>query len=127
MEQIEKSSLGLLISSVLVILLVLSIYALDRYLETPPLFIEPQSNKSRTMLNAVLEAENIEGLKKICSLWATQEDRTRQALDGLIEKTAEIRKDGFILALFISAIFIVGAGRLHFQVKKHLKASQDAL
>ncbi len=127
MEQIEKSSLSLLICSVLAALLVLSAYGLDKYLEAPSLFIEPESHKSRTTINMVQEAENIEGLKKICSLWASQEDRASKALDVLIEKTDEIGRDGFIFVLFISLVFIFGAGHMHLQVRKYKKALQNAL
>ena len=127
MEQIEKSSLSLFVCSVLAVLMVLSAYGLEKYLEASSLFIEPESHKTRTMLNMVQEAENIEGLKKICSLWASQEDRASKALDSLIEKINEIKRDGFIFFLFISLVFAFGAGHMHLQVKKYKKASQNAL
>ena len=127
MEQIEKSSLGLLICSVLIACLALSAYGFEKYLEAPSLFIEPESSKSRAMLNMVLEAENIEGLQKICSLWASQEDRARRALDALGEKIDEVRRDGFVFTLLISLIFVLGAGHMYLQIRKYKKASQNAL
>lgn len=127
MEQIEKLSLNLLVCSVLAALLVLSLYGLDNYLRAPSLFIEPESHKSMTMLNTVLEAENFEGLKKICSLWASQEDRATMALDALVKKADEIRRDGFIFILFMSLVFVFGAGQIHLQIRKHQKASKIAL
>ncbi len=72
MKQIEQTSLGLVIVSVLIILSVLAIQGIDEYMDEPSLFIEPQEHKSRTTLNMVLEAKNIEGLRKVCSLWASQ-------------------------------------------------------
>ena len=127
MEQIEKSSLGLLIFSVLAALLVLSAYGIVKYLDAPSLYIEPESNKSRTTINMVQNSESIEGLKKICSLWASQEDRSRMALDALIEKGNEVARNGFMFILFISLVFVFGAGHLYFQISKYKKALQDAL
>ena len=70
------------------IFVAISFYVLEKYLESPPLFIEPMDNNSRTSLKMVLEADDIEGLKKVCSLWATQEDRATLALNHYIEELA---------------------------------------
>ena len=127
MEQIEKASRGLFVFSMFAVLLVLTAYGLAKYLEVPSLFIEPESNKSRTTLNMVLDSQNLEGLKKVCSLWASQNDRSDMALDALVDRSNELQRNGFVFILYISLAFAAGAGYLNLQVRRIRKASQNAL
>ena len=127
MKQIEKTSFGLLVGSILVAIAVLSIYGVDKYLEKPSIFIPPADSKSRTSLNLVLEANNLEGLKKICALWASQNDRESNALNALVNETQIIKRDNFVFILAISIAFIIGSAHMYLQVRKLRKESGNAL
>ena len=127
MKQIERTSFGLLIGSVLIAVAILSMYGVDKYLESPSLFISPPESKSRTSVNMVLEAKNLEGLKKICTLWASQEDRANNALNALVKETERVKRDYYILILSVSFVFILGSAHMYIQARKFQKGSENAL
>ena len=127
MKQIEQTSFGLLIGSVLIAEAVLSMYGVDKYLEAPSLFIPPPDSQSLTSVNMVLEAKNLEGLKKICTLWASQEDRASNTLNALVKESESIKRDYYIFLLSVSFVFILGSAHMYTQARKVRKASEDAL
>ena len=75
----------------------------------------------------VQEAKNLEGLKKICSLWATQEDRAGNAINALIREGDRVRREILNFIILISIMFSLGAGYIYFSVKKIRKESENAL
>lgn len=127
MDRIEKATLNILLTSLIMSFVVLTFYVLEKYLESSPLFIEPKENESRTNINMVLEADNIEALIKVCSLWATQEDRAELALKHFIEEIERIRSKSFWFLLVISAVFTFSSGYLYYQVKKYRRDNINAL
>ena len=127
MERIEKATLNILVTSLIVVFVVITFYMLEKYLESPPLFIEPKDNKLRTSINMVLEAENIEGLKKVCSVWAAQEDRSALALKHFIEELERTRSNSFWFLLAVSLVFTFSSGYLYYQVKRFKRENSDEL
>ena len=127
MKQIEQTSLGLLIGTLLLAVVMLSIHGIDKYMDEPSLFIPPADSKSRTTLNMVLNSTNLEGLKKVCSLWASQKDRESNALDALVRKSEDIQSENLKFILTISLMFSLGSGHIYFSVRKIRKESENAL
>ena len=118
MREIEKTSLGLLIGTIVLAVVMLGIHGVDKYMEKPPFFIPPADSKSKTTLNMVLEAKNLEGLKKVCSLWASQKDRESNALDALIRKADELQSENLKFVLKISLMFSLGAGYIYYSARR---------
>ena len=127
MKKIEQTSLLLLVGTILLAAIMLGIHGIHIYMKEPSLFIPPADNKSRTTLNMVQEAKNLEGLKKICSLWATQEDRAGNAINALIREGDRVRRENLNFIILISLMFSLGAGYIYFSVKKIRKESENAL
>jgi hypothetical protein len=127
MKQIEQTSLVLLIGTILLAVVMLSIHGIDKYMDEPSLFIPPADSKSRTTLNMVLDSKNLEGLKKVCSLWASQKDRESNALDALVRKSEDIKSENLKFILTISLMFSLGSGHIYFSVRKIRKESENAL
>jgi len=105
----------------------MSLFAIEKYLESPSLFIEPVDNKSRTNINLVLEADNIEGLKKVCSLWAAQEDRATLALNHYGEEAERLKSNWYWFLLVICSVFTYSSGYLYYHVKRYKREIKNEL
>jgi hypothetical protein len=127
MKQIEQTSLVLLIGTVLLAVIMLGIHGVNKYMDEPSLFIPPADSKSRTTVNMVLDSKNLEGLKKVCSLWASQKDRESNALDALVRKTETIQSENLNFILTISLMFTLGSGHIFFSARKIRRESENAL
>jgi len=127
MKQIEQTSLVLLIGTILLAVVMLGIHGIDKYMDEPSLFIPPADSKSRTTLNMVLDAKNLEGLKKVCSLWASQKDRESNALDAFGRITESIKSDYLKFVLTISLMFSLGSGHIYLSARKIRKELENAL
>ena len=127
MRQIEKTSLGLLIGTILMAVVVLGLHGIDKYMYEPSLFIPPADSKSRTTLNMVLDSKNLEGLKKVCSLWASQKDRENNALDALVRKSKSLQNEYLKFVLSISLMFSLGTGYIYYSAKRIRRDPENAL
>ena len=127
MKQIEQTSLVLLFGASALLVLVVSFYIFDNYLKAPSLFIPPAEHKSRTTINMVLEAESLEGLKKICTLWASQKDRESDFLNVRRETIETTKRDMLIYLLFTSLMFALGSAQIFVLAKRAQKESKNAL
>lgn len=127
MRQIEKTSLGLLIGTILMAVVMLGLHGIDKYMDEPSLFIPPADSKSRTTLNMVLDSKNLEGLKKVCSLWASQKDRENNALDALVRKSKSLQNEYLEFVLSISLVFSLGTGYIYYSAKRIRRESENAL
>ena len=127
MKQIEQTSLVLLIGTVLLAVIMLGIHGVDKYMDEPSLFIPPADSKSRTTVNMVLDSKNLEGLKKVCSLWASQKDRENNALDALVRKSKSLQNENLKFVLTISLMFSLGAGYIYYSAKRIRRESENAL
>ena len=127
MERIEKATLNIFITSLIMALVAFSFYVIEKYIESPSLFIEPVDSKSRTTINMVLEAENIDALKKVCSLWAAQEDRSTLALNHYAEEAERLKSNWYWFLLVISSIFTFSSGYLYYQVKRYKRELTNEL
>ena len=127
MKHIEQTSLGLLIGAILLAVVMLGIHGIDKYMDEPSLFIPSAYSKSRTTLNMILDSKNLEGLKKVCSFWASQKHLESNALDALVRKTEAIQSENLNFVLKISLMFSLGSGYIYFSVRKIRKESENAL
>ena len=127
MRQIEKTSLGLLIGSLLIAITTMSMYGVDKYLEAPSLFIPPPDSNSRTSVNMVLESENLEGLKRVCALWASQEDQTKSRLKFLVTEAERIKRNYYSFLFLVSFMFVIGSAHIYIQARGARKESENAL
>ncbi len=127
MKQIEQTSFVLLIGTILLAIVMLGLHGIDKYMDKPSLFIPPADSKSRTTLNMVLGAKNLEGLKKVCSLWASQKDLENNALEALVRKAETLQSENLNFVFTISLIFSLGSGYIYFSVRKIRKESENAL
>ena len=127
MRQIEKTSLGLLIGTILMAVVMLGLHGIDKYMDEPSLFIPPADSKSRTTLNMVLDSKNLEGLKKVCSLWASQKDRENNALDALVRKSKSLQNEYLEFVLSISLMFSLGTGYIYYSAKRIRRDPENAL
>ncbi len=127
MKQIERTSIILLIGTILLAVITLGIHGIGKYMDEPLLFIPPADSKSRTSLNMVLESKSLEGLKKVCSLWASQKDRESNALDALVRKSESMQGDILNFVLTITLMFSLGSGHIYFSARKIRIDSKNAL
>lgn len=127
MKQIEQTSLVLLIGTILLAVVMLGLHGIDKYMDEPSLFIQPADNKSKTTLNMVLDSKSLEGLKKVCSLWASQKDRENNALEALVRKAKALQSENLKFVLTISLMFSLCTGHIYYSARRLRKESENAL
>ena len=127
MKQIEQTSLVLLLGTMLLAVVMLGLHGIDKYMAEPSLFIQPADNKSKTTLNMVLDSKSLEGLKKVCSLWASQKDRENNVLEALVRKAQTLQSENLRFVLTISLMFALGTGHIYYSARRLRKESENAL
>ena len=119
MKAIEQTSLALLVASLVLLGLVATAFAFDRYGTPVPIYVSPSESKDFSFVRLVRDAKSLEGLKKICLRWAESEDEAREFIAAMHRQyTSMIRELAVTLAIAFAifgaalAYIYLGARRL---------------
>ena len=75
----------------------------------------------------VREATNIEGLRKVCELWAEWEDRSR-AMINMQSRTFEQMMRSVAIGLTVfGGVFVVGLGYIYMGLRRLQRSRANAL
>jgi len=127
MKSIQQVSLALLLLALLFVVLVASAVAFDRYTTQPPIY-KPQPNEtpvSRTQM--VHEATNLEGLKKVCALWAERDDQLHGYIAAQGDRQLKLIREAVTATLILVAIFSSGLFYVYLTARRARHASRNAL
>jgi hypothetical protein len=111
MKAIEHTSLALLAASLVLLALVASAFAFDRYGTPVPLYVSPSESKDFSFVRLVRDAKSLEGLKKICLRWAESEDETREFIAAMHRQYTSMVREMAVMLAITFAIF--GAALLY--------------
>jgi hypothetical protein len=126
MKQTQQIVFGLLALSVLAILLVAGGYAFHRLTYHPPLFTPSAEMKNHSNVKMVREATNLEGLKRVCELWAETEDQSRLVLNMQIQTFDRVLKSTAIGLGLFGVIFTVGLACVYMQLRRLQRVTPNA-
>src|SRR2546427_9974743 len=105
MKAIEQTSLALLVASLVLLGLVASAFAFDRYGTPVPIYVSPPESKDFSFVRLVRDAKSLEGLKKICLRWAESEDEAREFIAAMHRGyTSMIRQLGVTRAVAFARV-----------------------
>ena len=108
MTQIRQAVFGLLGLSIVLLLLVAGTVALYKITAHPLLNVTPPEMKSFSNVNMVREAKNLEGLRKVCEVWADYEDRSRAYQTALHSRMSGLMEDAVVAIGFLATLYAVG-------------------
>ena len=127
MKNIQQTTFGLLALSVLALLVVAGGYAFHRATYHPSLYAPPPEIRGHSSVKTVREATNLEGLRKVCELWAETEDRSRAMLSMQIQAFEKMMK-GLAIGLGVfGGIFSIGLAYIYAGLRRLERSSPNAL
>lgn len=126
MEIIERISRSFLLVCIVFLVMSLSFLGLRQYTNIDPLFIPPPDfdNHAVRLLN---EINNLEAIKKMCTVWAERYDLDNQLLDITLDKFEELLNLVTEVIILISTIFGCGFAYIYWKVKGLRNEQQNAL
>jgi hypothetical protein len=127
MKAIEQTSLVLLSASLLILAIVLSGVALDRYVSRAPLYTPPPESKDFSHVKSMREATSLEGLKQVCTFWAEREDQSQKFVQAVHSQFTSVTKDVLTIVIVLVGIFSVGSLYIYVSARRLTRASQNAL
>jgi hypothetical protein len=127
MKQIQQITFGLLALSALAMLLVAGGYVFHRLTYHPPLFTPSTEMKNHSNVKMVREATNLEGLRRVCEMWAETDDQTRLMVNMQIQTFDRVLKSTAIGLAGFGLIFTVGLAYVYMQLRRRQPAVPNAL
>jgi len=127
MKAIEQTSLALLSLSLLVLVLIAGVIALDRYTTHPPLYTPPPDRKDSSYVKTMREATSLEGLKQICTFWAEREDQTQRYVDTVYNQFTSAIRDVLTSVATLGVIFSAGLLFIYITARRLRRAQANAL
>jgi hypothetical protein len=127
MTRIQQVAFGLFALSVLAVLVVAGGYAFHLATYRPPLYTPPPEMRSHSNVKMVRDAQNLEGLRKVCELWAEMEDRSRAMLSMQIQTFDQWRKGVAIGLAVFGCIFAVGLAYIYAGLRRLQRSAPNAL
>ena len=122
MKAIEQTSLALLVASLVLLGLVATAFAVDRYGTPVPIYVSPPESKDFSFVRLVRDAKSLEGLKKICLRWAESEDEAREFIAAMHRQyTSMIRELAVTLAIAF-AIFSTALAYIYLVARRLRRA-----
>ena len=126
MKAIEQTSLVLLSVSVTFLVLVVAAFAFDKYATQPSIYTTPPGNKDISNVKSLREATSLDGLKRVCALWAQGEDESRQLIMALLDKHTSMLKDTVIALTILSFIFSSWLLYIYFAARRLRRVEANA-
>jgi hypothetical protein len=117
MKEIERTSLILLGVSLATLFIVGAAFALNVYISQPPI-LKSQPRDDHSNVKLVREAQNLETVKKICLLWAENQDRFHQHLDAQGKRSLQLIRDAVTLITVLAGICGVGSFYIYLQARR---------
>lgn len=127
MKQIQQIVFGLLALSVLALLIVVGGYAFHRATYHPSLYTPPPEIRGHSGVKMVREATNLEGLRKVCELWAETEDRSRAMLNMQVQTFEQMMKGLAIGLAIFGGIFAIGLAYIYAGLRRLQRPTPNAL
>jgi len=127
MSTLKQTTLGLWALSVLMIVVVVGGYVFHLATFQPSLYTPPPEAATRSNVQMVREATNLEGLRKVCEIWAASEDRSQAFLSFQVRTFDQMMKILAVGLLLLGTVFSVGLGYIYARLRRLELGTPNAL